>query len=224
MRGWEILWRDRAVRSDAASLSDDGTGVSASYSADFLPEPNRAETLDDDADDAPPSDDGREETPAQSPRASDYSDDFAPAAGTPALLTVADLGDWSGAAADAAPEPPPPSSPRVERRPTRRRLRYPRERLRDVDDDQPAPPPFVRLREQRQRAPEDVHVVHVALDDSLPARRRRRGRGRRRRGREEAEMLDGYRPADDAVRADERVRHRGLERLPRRRLRGALAG
>jgi hypothetical protein len=92
---------------DAASLSDDGTGVSASYSADFLPEPNRAETLDD----APPSDDDREETPAQSPRASDYSDDFAPAAGTPALLTVADLGDWSGAADDAAPAPPPPSSP-----------------------------------------------------------------------------------------------------------------
>ena len=73
---------------DAASLSDDGTGASASYSADFLPEPDRAEALDD----------GREETPAQSPRASDYSDDFAPAAATPALLTVADLGDWSGAA------------------------------------------------------------------------------------------------------------------------------
>ncbi|CAH0364386.1 unnamed protein product [Pelagomonas calceolata] len=92
---------------DAASLSDDGTGASASYSADFLPEPDRA-------DDAPPSDDGREETPAQSPRASDYSDDFAPAAGgfqTPALLTVADLGDWSGAAEDAAPAPQPPSSP-----------------------------------------------------------------------------------------------------------------
>ena len=52
------------------------------------------------------SDDGREETPAQSPRASDYSDDFAPAA-TPALLTVADLGDWSGAADDAAPALPP---------------------------------------------------------------------------------------------------------------------
>ena len=61
--------------------------------------------------DAPPSDDGNEETPAQSPRASDYSDDFAPAAGTPALLTVADLGDWSGAANDVAPAPPPPSSP-----------------------------------------------------------------------------------------------------------------
>ena len=84
---------------DVASLSDDGTGVSASYSADFLPEPDRAEALDDDAS---PSDDGREEMPAQSPRASDYSDDFAPASGTPALLTVADLGDWSGAGAPAA--------------------------------------------------------------------------------------------------------------------------
>ena len=52
---------------DAASLSDDDTGASASYSADFLPEPDRAPPRR--ADDAPPSDDGREETPAQSPRA-----------------------------------------------------------------------------------------------------------------------------------------------------------
>ena len=100
---------------DAASLSDDGTGASASYSADFLPEPDAAETLDD----APPSDDGREETPAQS-RARRLLDDFAPAAGTPALLTVADLGDWSGAADDAAPAPPPPSSPQKPRKPRRR--------------------------------------------------------------------------------------------------------
>jgi len=63
---------------------------------------------DDDTDAGPATD----ETPPQSPRASDSSEDFAAASGsvrTPTLLTVADLGDWSGGAAEEPAREPSPS-------------------------------------------------------------------------------------------------------------------
>lgn len=83
------------------------TAADAGASADGEPP---AES--DDGTDASDADPATEETPPQSPRASDSSEDFAAASGsvrTPTLLTVADLGDWSGGAAEEPAREPSPS-------------------------------------------------------------------------------------------------------------------
>ena len=88
-------------RADDAARSPTTAPGRRPYLGVPLPEPDRAE--------APPTTAARRRRhePARAPTTPTTS---APAA-TPALLTVADLGDWSGAADDAAPVPTPPSSP-----------------------------------------------------------------------------------------------------------------